>query len=362
MKKCYVCEEELTNKNESIEHIFINAIWWKKLKSKDLLCGSCNSILGEITDIELANQLNNIWNLLCIERERWDFKDIKCKSETWKECLIKNGTPYLAHKIISPNNWEINAVVNDEKEAEELINTYKKRYWIKWNINKGCGTEWTFVFSSSFLDKDVFPSIVKTAINFFIFKNWNRKYIKHLIGYILNKEDLDIVNIHYPDKEIYKPLENEVSHIIKIIWNPKEKILYAYIEFFNIYNYIVKLNENYDWENIDETCIFDLLEWKKIDKEIKLDYTKNELLNIILDKNIYSNKLNFQERINRLNNLKVLKDKNTSLFYKLSDNDLNWFTKELTKESISEYLKNNKCSEKTEMHYEILSRLLKSLD
>ena len=75
MKKCYICCEELTKDNDSVEHIIPNAIGGK-LKSKELICKKCNSKLGYSMDNELAEQLEFFCNFLNIDRERGKPNDI----------------------------------------------------------------------------------------------------------------------------------------------------------------------------------------------------------------------------------------------------------------------------------------------
>jgi len=74
--KCYVCEVEITSENETEEHILLNAIGGK-LKSKKLICKSCNSEFGSEIDDTLARQLNPIANLLDIKRDRGNPQNVK---------------------------------------------------------------------------------------------------------------------------------------------------------------------------------------------------------------------------------------------------------------------------------------------
>lgn len=75
MKRCYICGEELTKDNTSVEHIIPNSIGGK-LKSKELICKKCNNKLGHSTDNELAKQLEFFTNFLNINRERGKPNDI----------------------------------------------------------------------------------------------------------------------------------------------------------------------------------------------------------------------------------------------------------------------------------------------
>lgn len=116
-------------------------------------------------------------------------------------------------------------------------------------------------------------------------KGGERRFITDLLPYLQGEIDLEVVWLHFPDEEIYKPMENEVSHIIRLFGNPIEKILYAYIELFNIHNFIVKLSEEYDGIRIDETYHYDLIESKELFTTIPLDYSREQLLENFINKN-----------------------------------------------------------------------------
>lgn len=120
-------------------------------------------------------------------------------------------------------------------------------------------------------------SIVKTAISFFIMKGGDRKFIHHLIPFFLNKEKLDIVARHIPGISSYSDTPEEVSHIIKLVGCPSEKILYCYIGLFARQGYIVRLNDHYGGPSMDETYIYDVLQSREIKREFDINYSRGEL-------------------------------------------------------------------------------------
>ena len=65
--ECYNCENEITNINTSVEHIIPNAIGGK-LKSRHLLCSTCNALYGNTIDKELAKSVKELCNFLMIDR------------------------------------------------------------------------------------------------------------------------------------------------------------------------------------------------------------------------------------------------------------------------------------------------------
>lgn len=295
MTKCYKCETDLTNVNKTDEHIILNACGGR-LKSKELLCRICNSQFGKTFDAELTKQVNDLANLLMIKRHRGRPQSFKGKIQSTGEeyYLQYGGKPRLIKPTISQKSdgkeTQISITARDEKEAKQILQGLKRKH-------PGINVEKTLEsakFRSEYLDKplhfsftiggkEVFKSIAKSAINYFIYKGGNRKYITHLLPYLDGNRNLEIVWMHYPDKTIYSPLDNEVSHIIRLIGNPTENILYTYIELFNTHNFIIKLSDNFDGEAINETYAFDIIETKKLVRSIPLNYTRKQLLDMQTD-------------------------------------------------------------------------------
>lgn len=297
MTKCYKCETELTSTNETEEHIILNACGGR-LKTKDLLCNTCNSQFGETFDNELAKQTNDIANLLLIKRHRGEPQAIKGKLKSTGEdyYLQYGGKPMLAKPVITEEingeKVEISITARDEKEMKTILSGLKRKRFPELDVEQSLNTA-NYIkeylnepihFRSTIGGKKVFKSITKSAINYFIYKGGDRKYITHLFSYLDGEKDLEIVWLHFPDVIIYTPFENEVSHIIRLIGNPTENILYCYIELFNIHNFIIKLNDNYDGNPIDETYAFDLIEIKELIRNIPISYTKGQLLDLLINK------------------------------------------------------------------------------
>ena len=66
---CYICDEELTDTNNSDEHIILNSIGGH-LHSKQLLCKRCNSKLGDTADAKLAEDLSFYTDMLKVKKVR----------------------------------------------------------------------------------------------------------------------------------------------------------------------------------------------------------------------------------------------------------------------------------------------------
>jgi hypothetical protein len=116
---CYRCEMPITDNNVSEEHIILNACGGR-LKSKKLLCKSCNSIFGDKFDFELAKTTNVLANFLMIKRYDGQPQPISSiRTNTGEKYYLELG----GHPIQSKTNYHIYDEGNEKKikiEAKDL--------------------------------------------------------------------------------------------------------------------------------------------------------------------------------------------------------------------------------------------------
>ncbi len=296
MRKCYRCDTKLTEDNSSDEHIIINACGGR-LKSKELLCKTCNSIFGDFFDNELARITNDLSNLLLIKRHRGNPQPIKGKaSKTGEEYFLEFGGSLKKVKpeikeTIDGDNVELTISTDNENQFQKILKGLKRKYpnldieaiSASTTISKGYLND-TIHIQTQVGGKEAFKAIAKTAINYFILKGGDSVFIKHLLPYLENKIDLDMVWLHYPQCYPYQYEETEVTHILRLVGDSKERILYCYIELFNVQNYIVKLNDDYRGKDMSCQYVFDVLQMKEIKKKLPEKLTRESLLDLFINK------------------------------------------------------------------------------
>lgn len=290
MKTCYRCDEQLTKDNQSTEHIIINACGGR-LKSKSLLCNKCNSFFGEDFDAELAEQTNYFANLLDIKRERGNPQDIDgVYSKSGIPATIQSGwkhnysQPEIRKEDIDEKSIKLFIRARNPNEFRQIITGLKKRYpTIDVDETINSSERATINEPISFVMKigvdGTHKSITKTIINFFIYKGGDKSYIKNLIPYLEGKKDNKEILLYLPETKIYLPEVDEVSHLIKIVGNPFDRILYGYIELFNVFNYLIIINNEYDGHEIDYTYSYDLVKNLEIYPKIQLKISRSDLTN-----------------------------------------------------------------------------------
>jgi len=271
MATCYLCNTELSGINESKEHIFLNAIGGR-LGTKTILCRECNSSFGEKPDAELAKQLNFVSNMLNIRRERGTPPDIKgtLKSTGEQYLVSSEGKPALAkpsfEKTVEGEKTVYQIKVRSHDELRKTMEGLK-RHHPDINVDE--------IVNTAKMQTEPLPemlhfhlviggglalrSICKTAVNFYLFKGGEVKHIAHVIPYLKEETNLEIVNQYLDDSTIETEPTSVVAHSVFIIGDPKERILYSYIEFFSAFSFIVRLSSEYDGPAIRESYSYDVL-------------------------------------------------------------------------------------------------------
>lgn len=288
MTKCYLCDDNFTEENTSKEHILLNAIGGH-LKPSDLLCKPCNSKFGETADAELAKQLTFLSSFLQIKRDKGINQPIKggTTKDGTKYDLINGGKPTPAKPTFeeTEENGQVNFEITARSEVEmmTMLKGLKKKYpqIDLTNIKKN------FQYKEEYLNEPLsfrsviggalaFKSLVKTAVNFYIHKTREKSQVAHLFNYLLDKETLEVCKHFHANKVVYKKDPGEVIHLLHLMGNKREKTLFCYIELFSTYSFMVKLSDNYEGKNIEETYAINVLIGKEVTKSVKLKFNKAE--------------------------------------------------------------------------------------
>lgn len=279
MSKCYLCKNEITDENVSIEHILPNAIGGR-LKSSSLICKECNSKFGDTSDACLAKQLEFFANQLNIKRERGSVQNVEMTRESTGEAyLVSPEGDLVPRKPLikereSNGNLEIYVKANDEKTIESILIGLKRKY-PKLDITKfndALKHEVEYIDEPlhgtiSIDGKKIFPAILKIAVNYYIEKGGDIEFVDSAI------EDLKNNQTHRVDLIIKEGLvvesdSEDVLHYIFINGCREKKKLYAIIELYSTVQFVIKLSDNYNGEDVQHLYVFDVLKKQEIQKEI----------------------------------------------------------------------------------------------
>ncbi|AUS70735.1 HNH endonuclease [Lactiplantibacillus plantarum] len=128
-KQCYVCHKNLTPKNDSREHIFLDSLGDPSPVS-GILCRDCNNWLGEKVDYAFYNTFKELYKTVSGKLELVKMV-VSNTSDTFiipmKNQVIQN-TPIKAQNTFHQHNNELfTARFLDMTDAKEFIEKKKKR-------------------------------------------------------------------------------------------------------------------------------------------------------------------------------------------------------------------------------------------
>ena len=290
MNKCYLCGRELKDSNLSDEHIVLNAIGGR-LHSKKLICKDCNSEMGNKADSKLAEDLSFFTDMLEISRSRKsEHNQIMTDSEGHEIIVKKAGKSLTLRKPYKEvynegSNTIVNIAARNIVEVKSFVSSLVKDGIITQEqgneiIKKSEVKEYKSPLHKSMcISKEAFPSIVKSAVNFYVEKTNDIDTVKHLIPVIKGEEDTKGFIFLYVLKELPFPYnEKEAVHMIHIEGSKETGLLYALMEYYSIYTYVVVLNDKYEGDNINMTYAFDAVSSQEIRREFSLPLAMSNLV------------------------------------------------------------------------------------
>jgi hypothetical protein len=317
LMKCYYCDVEITEANKSEEHIFPD-FTGGKLTSYDLLCRSCNSMLGSSIDAELSRQIMPYTDLLITSRRRKKKKvSISLVHATGERIRIsKNLTPYAKLYLETPNA-KITLYAENFKELKKLAEKKIKEMGGTEKIKveyfeEPPPTELAYFENHlsrnpgeiGFGGREFMKAICKIAINYSLFVRKNREEIAPALEFLRTNHKINETVAFFfppPKYEVHDLGVDEVSNLIYLKGDKDLGVLYCYIEILNFQNFIVILNMEYKGEEFSNIYCHDIRKNQELNKHINLKMHREEfqILNLIGSSHLVGHK----RKVDRLNQI-----------------------------------------------------------
>jgi len=253
---CYVCLEPIDEKSD--EHIIPNCIGGR-LKAK-LLCKKHNNGFGSKAEGVFARQMNPFCNLLNIKRERNDIPDqpvIYQETNTVAYMKADGGLEsknfsYEVAQNGSQIDLHIHAPDSDIRKTRKHLKGLKRTYpnldvektlsELKKDATQG---DHRVKLEIDLSGIEIQQTTAKTAINFYLYRGGERKYVSQLISRLEKTETVPVC-LAYPNKPVFKNPSGTFLHKILLIGSTEERLLYCIVDYFNTVSFIVILNGYYD--------------------------------------------------------------------------------------------------------------------
>ena len=288
-QKCALCDEPLTGRNRSKEHIISNAIGGRK-KTTDFICNTCNNTRGERWDSELAKQLNWFSLVVGINRERGEPpKQLVRTTEGENYWLLSDGTfsPEKSSYLMddSDGTVKISMTAKTIEEARHRLKGISRKY-PKLDFEKALKQlevktdylELPLQVSLSLGGPDVGRSLVKTACAFASVCGVPNEVSDKAIEYLRDETSEEIpFGFSYLSDLVQNRPHDKVFHCVSLHGNPKSKKLWSYIEYFGIFRVLVLLSDNYSGEYKNEIYALDPIDGSDVCIKVNEDVSAEEL-------------------------------------------------------------------------------------
>lgn len=265
--KCYYCGTPINETNKSEEHIIQNGIGGH-LTSKFILCNEHNQTLNNEIDRPFLKTFENFFNRMDFNRDRnTNIRGIKAKLQELNiDVIIKNGKTFPLMPFF---DTETNTLFAQNKKVGDIyLNKLLKERTIanKEDVIFKDDIEGTIQMDFN-LDNIVFKKgLTKIAVNFASVHKLTREEMPDALD-LKNNTFLDALlvipylpenfDLLLQDSEKYYPI-----HMLLLRAEPKEKLLYCYIELFSTFQYYIILNKHYIGPTIREEYVYSLSENK----------------------------------------------------------------------------------------------------
>ncbi len=267
--KCYCCGEVIKPSRAAVEHIIPNALGGK-LKDRTILCSDCNGELGRAVDAPFCKQMEFVVNRLGIKRERGDPPSIEARMVSSGDPIHLNwdGTTFGPKTRFTRTGSGL-TVECDEKNISTAKQTLKRKFP---NLRIGrvepFETYGEFRFESDFGRPECYRAVTKIALNYFLHRSGSPKFVSDAISFMKHGGENVFVLLYYPIWDVLpqRPAE-AITHVVAIRGDPIQKLLYAYVELFTAFRFMVFLSGTYDGEYVSDSYCFDL----RLGQVVKMD-------------------------------------------------------------------------------------------
>lgn len=280
---CYLCSTSLTEEKISYEHIIPEALG-NSLKSPRLLCRTCNNNTGNAIDSALVQEMRHLEEVLNIYFSKSDKPvGVRLSNTNFGEDLfVQKGKTYLIKPQIKvtldDNILEVKAQFTNWQQMKAFVKSLKKKHpEIDENEIISKAKVCTFenpkgIYKRLPFSNDALRAVVKILTNFYLLNKGDQADLEEVISYIkTGDESSRVAQSILTDiwEHTYSPAADEFSHIIRIIGDPKTRTLLGYIDLFNVYDFWVVIDDDYQGSFIDIGTVLNLFDKRHYSKELK---------------------------------------------------------------------------------------------
>lgn len=122
--------------------------------------------------------------------------------------------------------------------------------------------------------REFLKAVIKIAVNYYLLKTSDKNTILQRIEDLKSDKGIGIemVRHYYTNESVNYITPEEVSHTIYVKGDKQNKYLFAFVELFSSYAFIVSLNSDYAGNDFASSYTYDVLTCNEIEKHVQIDY------------------------------------------------------------------------------------------
>jgi len=288
--KCALCDVEITDTNDTKEHLIPNAIGGRK-KIKRFICKTCNSISGDDWESELAKQLNPLSLFFGISRERGDAPSqlfettggdklklnvdgsMDIEKPVYSEQPLESGTgvqiQIRARSIPEAKRMLQGVIIKyPQLDLNELLDNVKFQ-------SSYCPDMLNFNFS--FGGHEAGRSIVKSALALAVSSGIPAESCVEAVSYLKNEESEACFGYFYESDLIKNRPEGIPIHCVSIKGCRETQQLIGYVEYFGVQRMVLCLSSSYEGEDLSNTYAINPITGEELNLVVELKLSNTEI-------------------------------------------------------------------------------------
>lgn len=290
LPKCALCDIEITEKNDSKEHLIPNAIGGRK-KVKGFICKRCNNESGDGWEAELAKAFNPLSLFFGVSRERG-----KTPSQLFETTagdrlkLNADGSmdiekpSYAENPLKSGDGVQIQIRARSKPEAKKMLKGVSEKYPqvdITELLSKAksessyCSDMLKFNFS--FGGHQAGRSIVKSALALAVFSGIPLEECANATNYLRSDEAEACFGYFYESDLVKNRPDGLPIHCVSIRGCSETKQVIGYVEYFGVQRVVLCLGSNYEGEEISNTYAINPITGQELNLEVALKLSRDEI-------------------------------------------------------------------------------------
>lgn len=286
--ECSLCDVEITEENDTREHVIPNAIGGRK-KISGFICEKCNNESGDDWESDLAKQLNPLCLFFGISRDRGNVPSQQFETTGGeKVSLNADGTMDIAKPVYKEQKHEagvnINISARSVKEAEKMLKGVKRKYpqvnledLLSNAEEKSYYPSDMIKFNLSFGGQMAGRSIVKSALALAVEAGVSAKDCEHAKEYLTNSEGEACFGYYYEKDVVTNRPVGIPIHCVYVKGDSSSKQILGYVEYFGVQRMVISLSSNYSGEDFHNTYAINPMTGEVLELEIDLQLTPDDI-------------------------------------------------------------------------------------